>query len=167
MVRTGSRTPGGTRRAKRRGGPLDVAVDTFVRDAGAERVVLMNRAGRLLIQRGFENSADVMKAATLAAGIHATGKQIGQLVGDERMAQAHNRGSSREFMLSELRTPSGPILLLTVFLPDRKLPQAREAFAVFARTLGVLAGVTDTRPITAEEFEASLMSSLERLFPDR
>ena len=129
MIRTGSRLPSGARRSRRRGGPPDVAVDTFVRDSGAERVLLMNRSGRLLIQRGFDASGDVMKAASLAAGIHATGKQIGLLVGDERMAQAHNRGSTREFMLSELWTPFGPILLLTVFDPAQKSPEARPAFA--------------------------------------
>ncbi len=127
----------------------------------------MNRAGRLLLQRGFTDSGDVMKAATLAAGIHATGKQIGLLVGDERMAQAHNRGSSREFMLSELWTPFGPILLLTVFRPDQRKPAARVAFESFARTLGSLAGALDSGPVSAEEFEASLMDSLDRLFPNR
>lgn len=127
----------------------------------------MNRSGRVLIERGFDESADVMQASTLAAGIHATGKQIGLLVGDERMAQSHNRGSSREFMLSELSTPAGPILLLTVFQPSERTSEARTAFASFARTLGTLAGVTDSKPITAKEFEASLMDSLERLFPQQ
>ena len=167
LIRTGSRIPGGARRAKRRGGPLDVAVDTFVREAGAERLLLMNRSGRVLVERGFADSADVMKASTLAAGIHATGKQMGLLVGDARVAQLHNEGTSREFMLSELWTPPGPILLLTVFQPTEKTSQARTAFASFARTLGTLAGVTDSKPVTAQEFEASLMDSLERLFPHR
>ena len=144
-----------------------MAIDTFVREAGAERVLLMNRSGRVLLERGFDDSNAVMQASTLAAGIHATGKQIGLMVGDERMAQSHTLGSSREFMLSELWTPAGPILLLTVFRPSDKTDEARNAFASFARTLGTLAGVTDSKPITAEEFEASLMDSLERLFPDQ
>jgi len=127
-------------------------------------VLLMNRSGRLLIQRGFPDAGHVMKVATLAAGIHATGRRIGELVGDEQMAQAHNKGRSREFMLSELWTPSGPILLLTVFLPKEKRPRARAAFEAFARRLGALAGVGHKR-VTAVEFEASLMDSLDKLFP--
>lgn len=162
MIRTGSRI--GSETAEQGYGPLDAAVDTFVRNAGAERVLLMNRSGRTLIQRGFPEAAEVMKVATLAAGIHATGRRIGELVGDDQMAQAHNKGRSREFMLSELWTPSGPILVLTVFLPEQKRPRARAAFEEFARRLGVLAGVGH-RKVTAEEFEASLMDSLDRLFP--
>jgi hypothetical protein len=143
---------------------LDAAVDTFVRTSGAERVLLMNRSGRLLIQRGFPDANEVVKVATLAAGIHATGRRIGMLVGDEQMAQAHNKGRSREFMLSELWTPAGPILVLTVFLPSERLPEARAAFEEFARRLGSLSGM-GPQGVTAEEFEASLNDSLDRLFP--
>jgi len=127
----------------------------------------MNRSGRLLIQRGFRDTSEVMKASTLAAGIHATGRHIGAMVGDEHMAQAHNRGSSREFMLGELATPAGPLLILTVFGPERDLVRVRRAFATFGRTLGVLAGLSEAPVITAQEFEASLMDSLERLFSGR
>lgn len=148
-------------------GPLDIAVDTFVRDAGAERVMLMNRSGRLLLQRGFADARQVMKVATLAAGIHATGKRIGELVGDPGMAQSQNRGSTCEFFLSELLTPAGPILFLTVFRANGRPQVARGAFEVFARTLGSLAGVGGDGPLRAEEFETSLMTSLERLFPQR
>ncbi len=148
-------------------GPLDVAVDEFMATAGATSVVLMNKSGRLLIQRGFDDPRAVMKVATLAAGVHATGRHIGELLGDERMAQAHNRGNEREFMLSELWTPSGPILFLTVFQAgvEAKADQVRASFEVFARRLGALAGLRKAPAITAEEFEASLMESLERLFP--
>lgn len=148
-------------------GPLDVAVDEFMADAGTTAVVLMNKSGRLLIQRGFDDPRSVIKVATLAAGIHATGRQIGELLGDRRMAQAHNRGDHREFMLSELWTPSGPILFLTVFESgaEARAATVRRAFEVFARRLGALAGMRRAPAATAEEFEASLMESLERLFP--
>ncbi|MEZ4414999.1 MAG: hypothetical protein R3E10_04535 [Gemmatimonadota bacterium] len=158
---------GGTQKRQPPPGPLDIAVDTFVRDAGAARVVLMNRSGRLLLQRGFPDSRQVMKIATLAAGIHATGKKIGELVGDPGMAHAQNRGTTCEFFLSELVTPAGPILFLTVFPANGRATPARSAFEVFARTLGSLAGVGGDGPSRAEEFESSLMASLERLFPDR
>ena len=148
-------------------GPVDMAVDRFVRDAGASRVVLMNRSGRLLLQRGFEDGQQVMKVATLAAGIHATGKRIGDLVGDPAMAQSQNRGTSSEFFLSELVTPAGPILFLTVFDVGSKPQRARDAFEVFGRTLGTIAGVGGEGVARAEEFEQSLMASLERLFPER
>lgn len=161
-------TPG--RPGGRRGptvGPLDVAVDEFMADAGTTAVVLMNKSGRLLIQRGFDDPRSVIKVATLAAGIHATGRQIGALLGDDRMAQAHNRGDHREFMLSELWTPSGPILFLTVFEAgaEARAAQVRKAFELFARRLGALAGMRRAPASKAEEFEASLMESLERLFP--
>ena len=149
------------------GGPLDIAVDEFMLAAGTTAVMLMNKSGRLLIQRGFDDPRSVMKVATLAAGIHATGRQIGELLGDPRMAQAHNRGNQREFMLSELWTPSGPILFLTVFEAgvETRAAEVRRAFELFARRLGALAGLRRAPRITAEEFEASLMDSLERLFP--
>ena len=144
-----------------------MAVDEFMAQAGTTAVVLMNKSGRLLIQRGFENPRSVIKVATLAAGIHATGRQIGELLGDNRMAQAHNRGDQREFMLSELWTPSGPILFLTVFEAgaEARAAEVRSAFELFARRLGALAGMRRAPAETAEQFEASLMESLERLFP--
>ncbi len=148
-------------------GPVDTAVDRFVRDAGASRVVLMNRSGRLLLQRGFDDGQEVMKVATLAAGIHATGKHIGDLMGDAGMSQSQNRGTSSEFFLSELLTPAGPILFLTVFDGETNPDEARGAFEVLGRTLGTIAGVGGQGVERAEEFERSLMASLERLFPER
>lgn len=136
-----------------------------MRAGGAEKVILMNRSGRLLVQRGFDDAGAVMQASTLAAGIHATGRRIGLLVGDEQMAQARNRGASREFYLGELVTPSGPVLILSVFGPDRDPGKVRAAFQDFGRQLGILAGLTEVPELTAREFEASLMSSLDRLFP--
>jgi hypothetical protein len=164
QTKPGQRT---ARQGGRREGPLEAAVDAFLSAAGAERVLLLNRSGRLLVQRGFDDPRQVTEIATLAAGIHATGKHIGELVGDPKMAQSHNRGTSREFMLSELSTPSGPILILTVFGSSPPALEAREAFETFARTLGSLAGLSGDQSISAETFEASLMASLDRLFPNR
>jgi hypothetical protein len=69
--------------------------------------------------------------------------------------------------LSELSTPSGPILILTGFGIEPPGARVRHAFEVFARTLGSLAGLAQSTAITAETFEASLNASLDRLFPAR
>ncbi len=145
--------------------PLSRALDVFVQASGARKAILLDAAGRLMAQHGFDGRDAVMQAASLAAGIHASGRRIGRMLGDDGISEVHDVGGTLQLLLSELRTPIERLLLLTVFDADRDLASVRPAYAVFARSVGQLTYLGGEGVEDPEQFEESLMRSLGRLFP--
>ena len=61
---------------------LEAVLKDYVEGTGAQSALVINRAGRILAEAGFADRRSVMQAASLAAGIYASGGRLGELLGD-------------------------------------------------------------------------------------
>lgn len=151
---------------KEYGDEVGEALDRFVKDARVRLALLVNTDGQVMAQQGFARTVDVMGAATLAAGIHSSSREMARLIGEEGFAHLHHRGGDRQTFLGRVPTPAEPLLLLTVFGSDSSVGLVQVFFKEFARTVADLPGWKEEPPTSGEEFEEELMRSLDGLFPE-
>jgi hypothetical protein len=127
----------------------------FLDDAGVELALLLHPSGQVLAQHGFARSVDVMSACALAAGIHATGGELGRMVDDKR-----------QIFVAEARSPRGAYIFLTVFGSESSIGLVRLYFDELVKALTVAAPPEGPapEPALAEHFERDLNRNLAVLF---
>lgn len=133
----------------------------IVRELGAlepiRRVVLIDRAGRVIARHGVEERAQLTKLATLAAALHAASARIAELSDDPGRAVLRMETSTGVVVLIPLARPSTHLVLLVLDGPDSHLPGEAEPLL---REIAWVdsAGWSVTDPL---EFEASLTRPLD------
>jgi hypothetical protein len=137
----------------------------FVRDAGVRCALVLEPSGRVLAAHGFTRSVDVMSACALAAGIHATAKELGRLVQDSPYGALHYRGAASQLFLSPLPAAGRVLILLAVFDEESSLGVVRVCFGDLAAAARAAAGISDTPSAPLEaDFEKDLSRNLAVLF---
>jgi hypothetical protein len=138
----------------------------FVSDAGAELALLLHPSGQVLAQHGFARAVDVMSACALAAGIHASGGELGRLLDGRPFRGLHHVGRERQIFLAEALGPRGAYIFLTVFGPESSLGLVRLYFDELVKALiaAAPAEVVPAAPALAEHFERDLNHNLAVLF---
>jgi hypothetical protein len=138
----------------------------FVDDAGVELALLLHPSGQVLAQHGFARSVDVMSACALAAGIHATGGELGRLVDDKPFRGMHHVGATRQMFVAEARSPRGAYIFLTVFGVESSIGLVRLYFDELVKGLAIAAPPegAEPPPALAEHFERDLNHNLAFLF---
>lgn len=144
------------------GGPIR----QFVDDTGAELALLLVPSGQVLAQHGFTRSVDVMSACALAAGIYATGAELGRLLEDKPFRSLHHAGAARQIFIGEARSPRGAYIFLTVFGAESSLGIVRLYFDELVSALAAAAPPAEPvqAPALADHFELDLNRNLAALF---
>ncbi len=141
-------------------------VKQFVDDAQVDIALLLHPSGQVLAQHGFTRSVDVMTACALAAGIHATGGELGRMVDGRPFKGLHYAGTGRQIFLAEAQSQRGAYIFLTVFGPESSLGLVRLYFAELVTGLTAAAPLEEPTPTPAlaEHFERELNRNLAALF---
>jgi hypothetical protein len=138
----------------------------FLDDAGVELALLLHPSGQVLAQHGFARSMDVMSACALAAGIHATGGELGKMVDEKPFRGLHHVGATRQIFVAEARSPRGAYIFLTVFGTESSIGLVRLYFDELVKGLTNAAPPEGPAPAPAlaEHFERDLNRNLAVLF---
>ena len=138
----------------------------FVDDAGVDLALLLQPSGQVMAQHGFARAMDVMTACALAAGIYATGTELGKLVDDQPFRTLHHAGRTRQIFIGEARSARAAYIFVTVFGGDSSLGLVRMYFEELAAALASAASSDGpaTAPALAEHFERDLNKNLAALF---
>jgi hypothetical protein len=138
----------------------------FVVDAQVDIALLLHPSGQVLAQHGFTRSVDVMSACALAAGIHATGAELGRMVDGRPFRGLHYAGTARQMFLAEAQSQRGAYIFLTVFGPESSLGLVRLYFDELVTGLAAAAPTERPAPAPAlaEQFERDLNRNLAVLF---
>ena len=145
---------------------IEAPLKRFVDDSGVELALLLHPSGQVLAQYGFPRAVDVMSACALAAGIHATGDELGRMLDGQPFRGLHHVGKLRQIFLAEARSPRGAYIFLTVFGPDSSLGLVRLFFDELVIGLSDAAPPEGPAPAPAlaEHFERDLNRNLAVLF---
>ncbi len=142
-------------------------LEDFVRRSGANLAVLINRSGQVLAQHGFDQMVDLVGVASLAAGINASSRALANQLGEERFEHLHHAGRSRQLFLGRFETPAGQFILVTVFDGSSSIGLIRVFFDDLVRQVNELPSMrTESRAVSAEDFERELEAGLNRFFDD-
>jgi hypothetical protein len=140
-------------------------VERFAREAGLRLVLLINRSGQVLAQRGFARALDVMGVASLGAGIHASSQALAELIGERGFRHLHQGGTASQVFIGPFRTPAEDLIAIAVFGEDSSIGLVQVFFAQFTGEVAALPGWKEARPTTdAKAFERDLEAGLEKVF---
>jgi hypothetical protein len=146
-------------------GALNGPVERFARESGLRLVLLINRSGQVLAQRGFARALDVMGVAALGAGIHASSHALAELIGERGFHHLHQGGAASQVFIGPFRTPAEDLIVIAVFGEDSSLGLVQLFFAEFVTQVAALPGWQEARPTTdAAAFERDLEAGLENVF---
>ncbi|MGQ0538088.1 MAG: hypothetical protein ACT4R6_04010 [Gemmatimonadaceae bacterium] len=137
----------------------------FVREAVVRGALVLEPSGRVLAAHGFTRSVDVMAACALAAGIHATSRELGQMVQSAPYGALHVRGSASQLYLAPLAAGGRDLVLLAIFDEASSLGMVRVCFTDLAAAAGAAPAAAEGAgaPLAAD-FEQELGRNLAALF---
>jgi hypothetical protein len=144
---------------------IEAPLKRFVDDARVMFALLLYPSGQVLGQSGFARAVDVMSAAALAAGVHATVRELGRMLDGKGFREVFHAGAKRRLFLAEATAPRGPCLLLTVFDDQSSLGLVQLYFEELRTGLAqAKVQVPDDAPRLDENFEVELNRNLAMLF---
>ncbi len=144
---------------------VEAPLKRFVDDARVMFALLIYPSGQVLGQSGFARAVDVMSAAALAAGIHATVRELGRTLDGKGFRDVFHAGAKRRVYLAEATTPRGACLFLTVFDDQSSLGLVQLYFEELRTALAqAKVQVHNVAPTLDENFEAELNRNLAMLF---
>ena len=130
---------------------------------GVMMVALLDRSGRVMAAEGFPDGA-LEDAAALAAGIHASGARLGEAAGDRGFPRTLIQTVDRSVLIAPLPVRAGIPLVLLVVTQRMAIEdlgnQLEEISGISPRDNAAFSPLDDP-----EAFEASLLESLDGLFP--
>ncbi len=140
-------------------GYLQTIVDELGSLPSLRRVVLLDRAGRVIARHGVEGRSALTRLATLAAALHATSARLSEMAGDPGRSVLRMETDRGVVILIPLARPSTQIILLVLEEGVATLPGEAESLL---REIAWVddAGWSVTDPL---EFEASLTRSLDSI----
>ncbi|TVR51510.1 MAG: hypothetical protein EA421_15505 [Gemmatimonadales bacterium] len=126
---------------------------------GVESAVLVDRAGRLVENRGLDDPSRLRQVASLVAAMHATGARLSEASGDPGRAWITVGAGDRTLLLVPLPRP-GTLILLLVLTGDER----RHARAFVERLVERIREELPPPAVSVDDprdFEATLERSLE------
>ena len=136
----------------------------FVDDARVLFALLIHPSGQVLGQHGFTRAVDVMSACALAAAIHASGDALGREMESAPFGELHHGGQARQIFLARTPTPSGELVLLSVFDRSTSLGLVRVYFDELCAALAAASPAMPGETSMPVNFEQDLNRSLAALF---
>lgn len=144
---------------------IEAPLKRFVDDARVLFALLLYPSGQVLGQSGFARAVDVMSAAALAAGVHATVRELGRMLDGKGFRDVFHAGAKRRLYLAEATSPRGPCLLLTVFDDQSSLGLVQLYFEELRAGLAqAKVQASDAAQTLGENFEVELNRNLAMLF---
>ena len=126
---------------------------------GVESAVLVDRAGRLVENRGLDDPSCLRQVASLVAAMHATGARLSEASGDPGRAWITMGAGDRTLLLVPLPRP-GTLILLLVLIGDER----RHARAFVERLVERIREELPPPALSVDDprdFEATLERSLQ------
>ena len=137
----------------------------FVEDARVTLALLLHPSGRVVGQHGFVRSVDVMSACALAAGVNATGGELGRMIDGGPFRELYHAGPQRQLFLAKVPRAPEPLLCLAVFDANSSLGIVRLYFEELSAALAAAVPPVPRRtPALPGGFEQELNRSLAALF---
>ena len=139
----------------------------FLRESSARLALVMTSSGQVIAQHGFTKSLDVMAAASLGAGIHATTAELARVMeAAGTFGPVVHQGTRGGVWLSGFDTPRGRWIGLVVFGAESSVGLVRLFFTRFVEQIASAAPAPPVaaREVLAEGFERELDESLRALF---
>jgi len=87
-------------------------LDAFLRASRSTLVILIDRSGQIIAERGYSRKRDVEELAALAAAAFAATEQVAKLIGEESFSVLFHQGEERNIHLSVVGDTA---LMLTAF----------------------------------------------------
>jgi predicted regulator of Ras-like GTPase activity (Roadblock/LC7/MglB family) len=119
-------------------------LDAFLSASRATFVILIDRSGHVIAERGFAQKRAAEELAALAAAAFAATEQVARLIGEESFSVLFHQGEQQNLHLSIVGDDA---LLLTAFDDRTTLGLVRLYAAEAATALAVLVAAARSRPI--------------------
>jgi len=87
-------------------------LDAFLRASRSSLVILIDRSGQIIAERGYSRKRDVEELAALAAAAFAATEQVAKLIGETSFSVLFHQGEERNIHLSVVGDAA---LMLTTF----------------------------------------------------
>ncbi|MGQ9730682.1 MAG: roadblock/LC7 domain-containing protein [Candidatus Zipacnadales bacterium] len=87
-------------------------LDAFLRSSRASLVILIDRSGQIISERGYSRKREAEELAALAAGAFAATEQVARLIGEDSFTVLFHQGEERNIHLSVVGETA---LMLTAF----------------------------------------------------
>ncbi len=87
-------------------------LDAFLRASRSSLVILIDRSGQVIAERGYSRKRDAEELAALAAAAFAATEQVAKLIGEESFSVLFHQGEARNIHLSVVGDTA---LMLTAF----------------------------------------------------
>lgn len=91
---------------------IEAIVQSELLDSGAEHVMIIDLAGKLILDRGSLDMDDIVALAVLSAANFATTVQIARLLGEEDFTLLFHKGDKRNIHFNRLGTDH---IIITLF----------------------------------------------------
>ena len=137
--------------------------ESFVRGSQVRLALILDASGRVLSQHGFSRELDLAAFASLAAGVQAASREIARILGQKGFSQLYQGRGDHQIFLGSLPSPSGELLLLSVFGEETTIGLVRAVYRDLARELQAADWPAAAGADGAENLEAELAANLSRL----
>jgi predicted regulator of Ras-like GTPase activity (Roadblock/LC7/MglB family) len=87
-------------------------LDAFLKASRANLVILIDRSGQIIAERGYSRKREIEELAALAAGAFAATEQVARLIGEDSFTVLFHQGEERNIHLSVVGESA---LMLTAF----------------------------------------------------
>ena len=125
---------------------INECLQSFLRDAQAKCVILVDRDGQMLAKQGFTQNLDTMALSALAAGAIASTQEIARLLGEPEFSVLFNQGRHDHIHISLVGQRA---IMMSVFDDRTTIGLIR---LVAARAVEVLATLLDAPQLPALSF---------------
>ena len=128
---------------------INDCLQSFLRDAQAKCVILVDRDGQMLAKQGFTQNLDTMALSALAAGAIASTQEIARLLGEPEFSVLFNQGRHDHIHFSLVGQRA---IMMSVFDDRTTIGLIR---LVAARAVEVLATLLDAPQLPPLSFGGS------------
>lgn len=148
---------------------LDDLLVAYLREAGVRTAMVLDRAGRLIVQAGEQNDFDVTTFASLAAADFAAGDQLAVLLGEREFASLYHHGEQQSMYLADV---GGRAILAVLFDSHTTLGLVRVMSRKYVPQLGgvfddaAARGVPGGQVHMDAEWVEEVETEIDRLFSE-
>lgn len=136
-------------------------LDRFMEESGVQQLLVLDRAGRVIAQRGFPAGSDLGSLASLAIAAYAAAGEMARMMGQPPFSQRYLGSGSQQLFTGMMETPATSLLCLAILGMETNLGLVRSLFPDFARRLNEGPWPARKAPEGGAALEAELAASLD------
>jgi predicted regulator of Ras-like GTPase activity (Roadblock/LC7/MglB family) len=125
----------------------------FLKESGADEVLLIDRSGQLLLMEGVSRTLDTVSISALAAAAYSSTSAMAHLLGETEFTVLFHEGHKRSIHASVVDDNA---ILLAIFDDRTTVGMVRLFAKDVSRKIAVILGETRSRPAPLDAFAAPL-----------